>query len=337
MSADQTAKPKLPDALIALIAFGIIAGCLGGGFLLLLDRVRPVGAVVLDAMFAGWMAFAARGAGWRRIALTGGVVFASLVSLELAIFSPDWRRAGFAALLGLLCVGVALMMSEAWRPWRLPVVSTVVLASAGLLTATHVRTAAVGVLLLLAALGVAIYLVLGRWVRRHVRGRRAAAASALVAAVLLPVGVLAYIANDVRHGGSYARRYGDAVSVDIGGRCVVMKRTENGIPVKSLGGSCNGTWWVNGEFRTGTIGGPWDDMVPNKEDQPAYALGDRAFLPSASQDDGLTLLGHLVPLWPIAGLPLGVIAAFSVLITSTLIRRPVHSGPDRDHGQIVVS
>ena len=318
MSADETARTKMPDALIALVAFGIIAGCLGGGYLLLLDRVRPFGAVVLDAMFAGWMAFAARGAGWRRIALTGGVVFASLVGLELAIFSPDWRRAGFAALLGVLCVGVALVMNDAWRPWRLAVVSAVVLASAGLLTATHVLTAAVGVLLLLAALGVVIFLVLGRWVRRHVRGRRAAAASALAAAVLLPVGVLAFIANDVRHGGSYARRYGEAVSVDIGGRCVVAKRTRNGIPVQTLGGLCDALWRVNGEIRTGTIGGPWDDMVPNKRDQPAYALGDRAFLPSASQDDGLTPLGRLVPIWLIAGLPLGVIAAFLVLITSTL-------------------
>jgi hypothetical protein len=321
---NEPTEPPLPGWLIALLTVGIVGGCLGGSGLLLIEPTRWVGALVLDLIFAAWMGFAARGKGWRRITITGVLVFASLVGVELVAFVPELRRAGLVVLAAVICACVALGMTGAPLARRAGVLAAVVLGLAGIVAATDVRTALTGTVLILVAAGIAIYVILDRWARRHTgRKRRAAAALVLTAAVLMPVGALAFVASEVRGGGSYARWYGTPVVVDVGDTCTVTVWTRNGIPYRHGGASCIAVWEVNGEVQSGKVVGPWDDLHPNKRSQPAYALGDRAFVPTGAEDDGLAPLGRALPSWPIAGLPIGLaVAVLFIVATSRLAPRP---------------
>jgi len=319
MSAEQ--QEKRPDGLIALLAFAISAGCLGGGFALLIEPLRPAGALLLSAMFAAWMAWAARGAGWRRMAITGVLVFASLVGIEMMVFLPDLRRVGFGVLLAVLCACVALWVRDEPPARRVSVMSALVLGSVGLLTVVDVRTALVGTLLLFIAAGITIYLILGRWVRRHAgRARRGAAACALAAAVFVPVGAMALIANDVRNGGAYARRYGTLTSVNVGDPCKYTVYFGGGQPVRRSALTCPALWEANGGYQTGLIYGSFDELNPGRQGEPAYVLGDRAWHPSLTRDSGLTLLAHVLPPWLVAVLVVGLASGSLIVITSTLAK-----------------
>jgi hypothetical protein len=317
MSVDQQPQRSLSGGQIALLAVAIGAGCLGGCFGLLVEPLRPAGALVLTAIFAAWMAYAARGAGWRRMAITGLLVFAALAGLETAVFLPDLRRVGIGVVLAVLCVSVALLTRSAWPTRWVSVTLVAVLGSVGGMAVAHVRTALVGTLLILAAVGIIVHLVLGLWVRRHVgRSRRRAAALAVVGAVLIPLGLAAFVANDVRQGGAYARRYGTQVSVNTGDVCefTVSLGTHVGDSTSAL--RCPALWAVNGGYRSGTAFGDGPGFGPGEPGLTAYALGDRAFHTSLTTDDGLTLLARAVPGWLVGGVFVGLAIAVMIALTS---------------------
>jgi hypothetical protein len=317
MSTDRQTAKKLPPWQVALLIIGIAVGCLGGCFGVLVESLRPAGALLLDAMFAAWMAFAARGAGWRRIAITGVLVFAALVGIELAAFVPPVRRVGFGVIAVVLCVSVALLMRAAWPARLVPVTCAVVMAALGGFALQNVRTVLAGALLFAGAAGVTIYLILGLWVRRHARPtRRRAAAFAVLAAVLIPLGALGFIANSERQGGAYAGRYGTQVTVITSSVCEYTVYYGTGMPDNTSPLRCPAQWEVNGEYRSGTAVGDGEGFGPGESGITAFAVDGRAWHTSLTQDDGLTLLAHVAPGWLVGGVVVGLAIAVWIALTS---------------------
>lgn len=113
-------------------------------------------------------------------------------------------------------------------------------------------------------------------------------------------------------------RYGTLVSVNVGDPCKYTVYSGGGQPVRHSALTCPALWEADGDYQSGLIYGPFDELNPRRQGQAAYVLDDRAWHPGLAQDNGLTLLGHVLPPWLIAGLVVGLASGSLIVITSTL-------------------